>query len=76
MTDDGTGAGTWRPIESSSRSPRRGRVRTRYSVLKFLLTWIALLGLLGAMLSLTGDVNVGFIASAGPYIVQGAGSRS
>jgi polar amino acid transport system permease protein len=41
--------------------------------LKFLLTWFALLGLLVGLLWVTDNINLEFIASAGPYIVQGAG---
>jgi polar amino acid transport system permease protein len=41
--------------------------------LQFALTWIVLLALLVAALWVTGNVNLDFIASAGPYIVQGAG---
>ena len=41
--------------------------------LQFGMTWIVLLALLGAALWVTGNVNLDFIASAGPYIVQGAG---
>ena len=42
----------------------------------FILTWIALVGALLSVLWLTGNINVDFIASAGPFIVQGAGTES
>jgi polar amino acid transport system permease protein len=40
---------------------------------RFALTWLVLLGALGAMLWATGNIKVDFIQSAGWYIVQGAG---
>ncbi len=56
-------------VEQVATARRRSRVRWR---LQFALTWAVLLGLLGFALWASGNINLDFIASAGPYIVQGA----
>ena len=50
------------------------RARARWDFrLKFIFTWVVVLGLLVFLLWATGNINLDFIASAGPFIVQGAG---
>jgi polar amino acid transport system permease protein len=41
--------------------------------LKFIATWVALIGLLLIALGATGNIDTGFIAEWGPFIVTGAG---
>ena len=60
--------------ETIVRRVEDARLRARWMFsLQFGLTWLVLLAVLGLALWLSGNVNLGFIASAGPYIVQGAG---
>ncbi len=57
-------------VERVAAAQARARAMFR---LQFVLTWLALLGALVFALWVTGNVDLGFIASAGPYIIQGAG---
>ncbi len=57
-------------VERVAAAQARARAMFR---LQFVLTWLALLGALVFALWATGNIDLGFIASAGPYIIQGAG---
>ncbi|MBA2489376.1 MAG: amino acid ABC transporter permease [Chloroflexi bacterium] len=48
------------------------RADRRSFLFKFALTWVALVGALGLVLGLTGNISTEFIASAGPFILGGA----
>lgn len=57
-------------LDQVKAAQRRSRISFR---LWFLATWLILVGALLLALWATGNVNLDFIAAAGPYIVQGAG---
>jgi polar amino acid transport system permease protein len=57
-------------LEQVKAAQRRHRRSFR---LWFIATWIALVGALIVMLYATGNINAGFIAQAGPFIIGGAG---
>jgi len=57
-------------LDQVKAAQRRSRISFRFW---FIGTWIVLVGALLAALTATGNINLDFIASAGPFIVQGAG---
>ena len=57
-------------LDQVKAAQRRSRISFR---LWFVATWFALVGALLLALAATGNINLDFIASAGPFIVQGAG---
>jgi polar amino acid transport system permease protein len=57
-------------LEQVKAANRRRKITFR---LWFWLTWFALVGALLALLWATGNINTDFIASAGPFIIGGAG---
>jgi len=65
-----TGASAPSILERVAAAKTRAR---RLFRLQFGLTWVILLGLLVLGLWASGKIDLEFIASAGPYIVQGAG---
>ncbi len=62
--------GTTPILEQVKEAQRRSKLSFR---IWFALTWAALVGTLLISLWATGNINADFIASAGPYIIGGAG---
>jgi polar amino acid transport system permease protein len=58
------------PVERIAAAERRAAMRFRIA---FAAVWISLVAILVAGLTVTGNINLDFIAANAPYIVQGVG---